>query len=732
MIVLNIALWLLLPAVAAAALAFALTPLTARLAVWLGAIDMPGYRKTHSTPIPRLGGLAVVTASASVWAAAAWLFGSSVPRELSIGLIVGGLPILAVSALDDVKGVRARHKLLVHVVGASMAVASGVSLGETVHLFDVAIPVGLWSAPLSVLWLIGVTNAFNLIDGLDGLSAGLGLIAAVCMAAVFGLAGQPVMASAALVLAGALAGFLPYNLHPARLFLGDVGATALGFCLGAFALKGGSTLSSGFAAVVPVFIMGLPIADTLIAMARRMIVRLESGGGGLFVADRNHIHHRLLAHGIGHERAVLMLYGAGLVCAVGAFLSLFLQARHAALFILAVLVAGGVGVRRLGYDEFAFIRRGTMLRVYDSPAFNTSMFIVFVDLAMSAIAAYLAIGLKREDWMLRESLDTLIDLVALFAPAIALSFWCSGIYRRSWRVADVADLARACGAVIGATIIGAVAHPLLAPTPLPTSLFSIYGLVAIVLVMVSRASYVVLRRSQRRASHRGIPALLYGADTDGIAAAHDLFEDPGAVLKPIGFVDDDPGKTGRLFAGLPVMGRSYELASLIESYDAKAVVLTSATVSLDAQTRVANACRHHGIGLYHMHVQLDRVIEAKEACVRTDAAAVTVASKGTPNAAATFAHAPLSILISESEPCVRCGGRNVHRSRTKGVYERVRKWHTPARPFRCNDCGWRGWLFPLERGIAFDEAGESDLRSLDAAFTTLATVGESAGGSERR
>jgi hypothetical protein len=180
------------------------------------------------------------------------------------------------------------------------------------------------------------------------------------------------------------------------------------------------------------------------------------------------------------------------------------------------------------------------------------------------------------------------------------------------------------------------------------------------------------------------------------------------------------------------MGRSYELASLIESYDAKAVVLTSATVSLDAQTRVANACRHHGIGLYHMHVQLDRVIEAKEACVRTDAAAVTVASKGTPNAAATFAHAPLSILISESEPCVRCGGRNVHRSRTKGVYERVRKWHTPARPFRCNDCGWRGWLFPLERGIAFDEAGESDLRSLDAAFTTLATVGESAGGSERR
>ena len=160
------------------------------------------------------------------------------------------------------------------------------------------------------------------------------------MAAVFGLVGQPIMAGAALVLAGALAGFLPYNLHPARLFLGDSGATAIGFCLGAFALKGGSTLSSGFAALVPVFIMGLPIADTLIAIARRTIIRLEHRTGGVFVADRNHIHHRLLAHGIDHGRAVLILYGAGLVCAVGAFGSMFLQARHAALFIVAVLVAG--------------------------------------------------------------------------------------------------------------------------------------------------------------------------------------------------------------------------------------------------------------------------------------------------------------------------------------------------------------------------------------------------------
>ena len=726
------ALWLVLPTAAAAALAFALTPLTARLAVRMGAIDMPGHRKTHATPIPRLGGLAVVSASGILWAAATWLFGVALPRELSIGLIAGGLPILAVSVLDDTKGVRASRKFLVHAAAAAIAVASGVSLGETVHLFDMNIPVGIWSAPLSVIWLIGVTNAFNLIDGLDGLSAGLGLIAAVCMAAVFGLTGQPIMAGASLVLAGALAGFLPYNLHPAKLFLGDVGATALGFCLGAFALKGGSTLSSGFAALVPVLIMGLPIADTLIAVARRAIGRLDSRRSGLFVADRDHIHHRLLAHGIDHEHAVLILYGAGLICAVGAFLSLFLQARHAALFILAVLVAGAVGVRRLGYDEFAFIRRGTMLRVYDSPAFNTSMFVVFADLAMSALAAYLAIGLKLDDWNLHASVDELFDLVALFAPLTAVCFWCSGIYRRSWRVADVSDLARACGAAIAATVTGAVVHPLLAPVGPPAPLFLIYGLLTTVLVTTSRASYVVLRRSQRRASHQGVPALLYGAGMQGIAAAEDLFDNPGAGLRPIGFVDDDPDRTGRLLGGLPVLGRSYELESLIVANAVKAVVVVSPALSLACEARIASACERSGIALFRMHVRLERLREQPAAAAAEGAVSIALASTVTSGIKEAFNAATLSVPVLESEPCAHCGGRHTHRSRVTGVYERVRKWHTPTRPFRCADCGWRGWLLPLERTVPLDHIVDTDLRSLDGAFPQLPALSDGTSATDGR
>jgi UDP-GlcNAc:undecaprenyl-phosphate GlcNAc-1-phosphate transferase len=353
--------WLLLP-LAAAALAFGFTPLVARLAVVVGAIDMPGHRKIHDRPIPRLGGLAVVASIAVTWAGTVFMTGRSIPTDLALGVGLGVLPILAISIADDIRPIKASWKLLAHILGSGIAVGCGVALAPEVHLLGVEVNIGILAVPVSMVWLVGVTNAFNIIDGLDGLSAGLALISSVTMAAVFAFVGQPLMACAALVLGGALAGFLPYNVHPARLFLGDSGATAIGFCLAAFALRGGSTLSSGFAALVPLFILGLPIADTIIAVARRTILRLESRAGGVFVPDRNHIHHRLLALGLHHRQAVLILYMAGLAFAGIAFVSMFLQARHAALFIASILAAAFIGVHRLGYDEFAFIRRGTVLR----------------------------------------------------------------------------------------------------------------------------------------------------------------------------------------------------------------------------------------------------------------------------------------------------------------------------------------------------------------------------------
>ncbi|MEP6915934.1 MAG: hypothetical protein ABJC89_09810 [Acidobacteriota bacterium] len=597
---------LLITTFAAAALAYCLTPLAARLAVLVGAIDLPGERKIHDAPVPRLGGVAVVAAVLLVWVVSPWLLRVHwvLPAELIKGLGLGLLPVLAVSFVDDIRPVGARTKMCFHLVGACIAVAAGVSLSPEVHFVGRSIPIGMLAWPLSVLWIVGVTNAFNIIDGLDGLAAGLALIAAVSMAAVFAFVGEPAMTAAALVLAGALAGFLPYNTYPARLFLGDTGATAVGFCLAAFALKGGSTLSSGFAALVPVFIMGLPIADTLISMARRLVLRAESGQGGMFKADHNHIHHRLLALGIRHQTAVFILYGTGVFLAAAAFVSMFLKVRQASLFIVALLGAGLVGMHRLGYDEFAFIRRGTVLRMYERPVVRRAMFVVFADLLMVVGAAYIAVGLKIDQWGPPAVRGHTLDLAATIAPLTVLVFWYRGLYRGSWQIAGMDDLVRACTATTAVTILGVIAHAIWAPANQTWSVFLIYGLVSTMLIVGSRASYVVLRNSYRHANTDGSPVLVYGAGSSGIAAVREIFENPKRGLRPVGFIDDDPGKLHKLIAGLPVVGSIRTVSQAIAKTEAGAVLIAIPELPSAHLRLVAEACGGVGVKLFRMNLEL--------------------------------------------------------------------------------------------------------------------------------
>ena len=687
----NSMFWLAPPA-AAAVLAFCLSPLVSRLAVLVGAIDMPGERKIHHWPIPRLG------------ARGRRRGGDRLARELVVerrapadsvragdGVGFGILPVILVSLIDDIRSMKAAPKFLAHILGASFAVWCGVSLQSEVHLLGSTIHVGLLAAPLSVLWIVGVTNAFNIIDGLDGLSAGLALIAAASMAAVFVLVGQPAMAGAALALTGALIGFLPYNMHPARMFLGDTGATAIGFCLACFALKGGSTLSTGFAALMPVFVMGLPIADTLIAMRAPRLNRLENRAGGMFVADRNHIHHRLLAQGSDHGRAVLMRYGARLLFALAAFISVFLQAREAALFVIALMLAGMVGVNRLGYDEFALIRRGTVLRVYEVPVVRRSMFIVFVDIAMAVLAAYLAIGLKMDVWQFPANRSMLFDLAGTAAPLTVLAFWKSGLYRGSWRLAGIDDLMRACAAALGVTILALVAHTIWSPPNLPITVFLIYGLISMIFVTGSRASYVVLLNSQRRASNQGTPVLLYGAGSGGVAGVRELFENPQAEMRPIGFIDDDLRKTGRLVSGLPVLGAEAALEDIIKEHGVKALLVTSAKIAASRIQHAKEICDRSRVNLLRLDIRVERMGDERGKPVswlfrRRPQPWLQRLLAWRPWCAATPAPAAAEGSRSTSWACsafsADCGSRIVHRSKARGLYERIRD-ATSIRLFRC-------------------------------------------------
>jgi len=603
---------LILPALIAALLSFALAPLARRVAVLVGAIDQPGERKVHTQPVPRLGGLAIIGSLIAVLsvvdlAGIKQLY--ALPAEFSIGLFAGLVPILLVSILDDITPLGAKVKFLAHFTGAAIAVSFGVRLNPGIHIFGDAIHIGWVAIPLSILWIAGVTNAFNIVDGLDGLAAGLALISAISLGAVSIVTGNYGTATAALVLAGAIVGFLPFNFHPAKMFMGDTGSAAIGFFLGCLALRGGSTTSAGLAILLPLVVLGLPLAETLVSMARRFMRNLESGDGkGMFAADRGHFHHRLLDLGLKHHHAVLLLYGVGLLLAAAGLISVFLTVQYAAILLVTLLVAAFIGIGRLGYDEFAIVRRGIALKVYETPIFRSTIFVVFADLALLVLAIYGAIVLKYDDWGIQATRMLARDLIVFVPASAVLVFWSFRLYRGAWKLASVEDFVRCSAAVIVASVAGfGLAMAFGSAHVAPTLAFT-FTILALMLINGARLSYRVLSSWTERVSHRGAPVLIYGAGVGGVMALRELMSNQEQGMKPVGFIDDDPRKRGRYVQGFRVYG-SLEVAPLLASGKANGVIVASEKLERNRVLEMREICHAHGASLSYFLIDFHTVGE---------------------------------------------------------------------------------------------------------------------------
>jgi UDP-GlcNAc:undecaprenyl-phosphate GlcNAc-1-phosphate transferase len=605
---------LALPGLAAGLLAWCFTPVTIWLAGRVGAIDTPGPRRVHDKPIPRLGGLAVVAAAGIVMAAGA----AGVPgapawarSDMAAGVVLGLVPTLVVSIRDDIKPVRVLPRLLAQVAGAAIAVFFGIALPQTVHLFDVSIPLGWLAYPLSVLWLVGITNAFNLVDGLDGLSAGLGFIACASLAAVVLVAGRPDHAGVAILLAGGILGFLPYNVHPARVFLGDSGATAIGFILGGITLTSSALLSAGFATMLPILLVGVPVADTLVSILRRAISKLENGAGnGVHHADRNHIHHRLLDLGLSHRMAVFVLYGVGALLSGVALLSLLMTRQQTGLLLLGLLLAGFLGLQRLGYGEFALIRRGVALKVYDIPMMRRAFFAVFVDIGLIGLALYVSAALKLDSWTLSGYRPLLIEALTVLVPTQVVLLWLFGVYKGSWRLAGAHEFLWLSTAVLSAAALSLLLSGLLGFGSVPPSLYVIYGFVALALTGASRASYHALDQIRVRSLEAGSPTLIYGAGKGGSAAVREMLSNPAHNLTPVGFVDDDPIRVGRQVNGYPIMSGLDGLGDAIAKTGAQAVVISSLKIPDARVLQAQAACRAAGVKLLRMNIGFEDSVPA--------------------------------------------------------------------------------------------------------------------------
>ena len=335
-----------------------LTPLVRTIALRYGFLDHAlTSRKVHGRPVPRLGGIAIV---AAFYAPLVALFftNSEVGRRFyaspdrALGLFIGGLAIAALGIYDDLRGSGAGKKFLVQFAVAGFMYWIGFRIDHLANPFGAELHLGWLGLPFTLLWIAGVINAMNLIDGLDGLAGGVAFIAIATTFAFSFTRGEPLMILFTAALAGSVLGFLFYNFNPASIFMGDTGSMFLGFVLATTAIQTGQKSSTAVAIVVPIIALGVPIADTLLAMARR-----AARGVPMFSADRGHIHHRILAAGLSHRQTVLVLYGASILLGGVALALSFSTARQATYVLLALAAVGYLALRRLGFFSMAQVHR---------------------------------------------------------------------------------------------------------------------------------------------------------------------------------------------------------------------------------------------------------------------------------------------------------------------------------------------------------------------------------------
>ncbi|HUE03340.1 MAG TPA: MraY family glycosyltransferase [Bryobacteraceae bacterium] len=322
-----------------------LTPICRDVFRSYGVVDRPdAARKVHRYPIPRVGGLAIAIAYLVAYVLVRPEEGSPLARQLSLvwKLLPGAALAFAVGLLDDLFNLRAWIKLGGQVAAAALACAGGVrilSIGG-------AATDGWWNIPLTILWLLACMNAFNLVDGLDGLAAGVGLFATLTVFAASMMQHNMVLAVATFPLAGALLAFLVYNFNPATIFLGDSGSLLIGFLLGCYAAIWSNKSATLLGMTAPLIALSVPLLDVALAIVRRFLRRQP-----IFAADRGHIHHRLLDRGLTPRRVVLVLYG---LCGLAAAFSLLQGVVHsysgALLLVFGLFVL--LGIQYLGYAEF--------------------------------------------------------------------------------------------------------------------------------------------------------------------------------------------------------------------------------------------------------------------------------------------------------------------------------------------------------------------------------------------
>lgn len=577
--------------VTAATLVYLLTPVVRRIALRAGAmVTKPVEDRWGKRVVTRFGGIAIyigMVTSTLLW----------VPMHPPMGgLVVGLFLVFLVGLLDDVRRLPPYTKLLLQLVVGCFVVIGGVRIE--------LIP-WLWlSVPLSVLWFMLVMNAFNLLDNMDGLAAGIGTIAAVFYALQAIALRQGDVVVLAAVIAGACLGFLRYNFPPAKIFMGDAGSHLLGLSLAALVLMGSWRNSTQLLSIlaIPMVILAVPIFDTCFVTLQRLLHHRHPFRGGI-----DHLSHRLVILGLSQRQTVLVLYGVGIGFGTLSLASLGLKPLAGiviGLFALTALVLGGAFLAKVNVYE---VRREVMDPIEEStqrPATPIDTMLmhkrrlleVLVDFLLIC-GAYAGAHLLRFESVLDARTHTLlVQSLPVVILVKLLCFMSFGLYRGVWKYISLVDLITIAKAVTFGSICSATALLYLWRFQgFSRAVFMIDWLLLFVTISASRVAERLFGEWIAFSTEGGARVLIIGAGDTGDLVLRQLLQTNSPRRRVVGFLDDDPRKQGNRLHGLPVLGTCQQLSQTLTLFHVQEVVMAIRQPSPELVLAVEQACDRLGI-----------------------------------------------------------------------------------------------------------------------------------------
>ncbi len=573
-------------------LSLLLTPLVRKLAHRWELVVQPRQDRWHHRPTALFGGVAIYLS---------FLMGCLViaPQFSGVRLILlGGTLLFLLGLVDDFSSLKPYVKFVVQLVVAAIVVYFGRRLPWTNY--------EAVNIVLTILWIVGVTNAVNLLDNMDGLAGGISLIACLFLSATFLLNGQIPQATLPAILGGAVLGFLVYNRQPATIFMGDCGSLLLGFVLSATALLSDydRTRNLGVVLFAPMLILLIPIFDTcVVTVTRKLEGRPISQGG------RDHTSHRLVALGLSEQRAVWLLYALAIGGGTLALLSRSLKAE--VLFwlipsISLVVLFLGLYVGRVRVYESEQTPGGFMVpNVIAGFAYKRRIFEILLDVVLAALSYYGAYLLRFDGGITQAQIELCLKTLPLVIAAQLFFLLVCGVYRGLWRYAGLSDLVTIAKAVLaGAVASGAIVFVLFDWNAAGLTLFVLYGLLLFVFITVSRWSFRLLRAvlvgtEPKHPDAR--PVLIYGAGDRGVWLLSELRNNRSLRCAPLGFIDDDPHKAGRRIHDCRIYMRS-ELPELLTKYQVTEVLISTPQIPAEPIEQL----RQLGFQVSRLQIRLER------------------------------------------------------------------------------------------------------------------------------